>query len=159
MADLGFWNLTPRDVLGKDEGAIIEEAKKRYMFFRAQQTTQLIGEMKNNSLNQRTYFAKNLVNCYFTLRELYNRHVNGRVIHGGQRKDRLDIEKMDLIKTEVFRYFPCVGSETGKLWSECVRAIDKGNIYLFSVINKKFDIEPVLEYVYMDLVVLSIVMK
>ena len=53
-------------LLGKAEGTILDEAKTRDMFSRPQLTALIIEETNNNSQNQRTYSAKNLVNCIFT---------------------------------------------------------------------------------------------
>ena len=31
-------------------------------------------------------------------------------------------------------------------WAEYTRAIDKGHMYVFSVLNKKFDLDPIMGY-------------
>ena len=137
--------MTASEILGKDEGTIIETAKDRSMYYEPHLASDIIEEVKGNSENQRHQFTKNLVNSFFTLRELYNKNVNGKVSHG-TRKERMNAAQMDTVKREVFKYFPCIVSEQKQKWADCVRSIDKGNIYLFSVINKRFDSDPVMGY-------------
>lgn len=93
-------------------------------------------------MNQRSQFAKQLVNHMKMNGELYNKNVNGRNSSGQQRKERINPMKIEYIRGQTFRFIPCLPSETKTAWSECVKVIDKANIYLFSVLQKNLTFEP-----------------
>ena len=71
--------------------------------------------------------------------------MNGKVSHWPH-KERMNMNKMDTVKCEALKYFPYIASEQKNKWAECVRAIDKGNIYVFSVLNQTFDLDQVIGY-------------
>lgn len=89
--------------------------------------------------------TKNVVMRYFTLDELYNRNLHGCVSYGIHKR-QLDTDKVETIRREVSTYCPCLPSEEKKAWAECVRVVDKANVYLLSVIRRKFDISPIIDY-------------
>ena len=88
------------------------------MFYEPQLTCEIIDKVKANSENQRHQFAKNLVYSFFTLREHYNKIVNGKVSLG-PRKERMNMNKMDTVKCEAFKCFPCIASEQNKMGWMC----------------------------------------
>lgn len=143
--ELGFWKLTPAEILGTDVQTVMTLASKRSLTHKVIMTDDLISTVKADSNNQRTCFAKNLVNASFTLDKLYNHNVHGRVYHGAL-KQRMDVEMMNDIRQHVFTFFPCLPSEEKKLWAECVRAIDKGNVYLWSMIRRKYNIDGIMNF-------------
>ena len=96
--------------------------------------------------NQRAQFAKYLVNSMVTLGGLFNRNVNGRNSTGQQKKERIDPTKIEYVREQTFRVFPYLVSEKKAAWTDCVRAIDKANVYLFKVIQGKMDLTPVMDY-------------
>ena len=110
MNEPSFRDLTPNDILGKNEGTITDAAKARSRFYQPQLTCKIIEEVKANSDYQRHQFAKNLVYSFFTLREFYNKIVNGKVSYRPHKK-RMNMNKMDTVKCEAFNYFPCIASE------------------------------------------------
>ncbi|XP_069105831.1 uncharacterized protein [Argopecten irradians] len=145
MTEMVFWYLTPTDVLGRDTITIAEAASKCLPVYITTFDDVDIDEIKTNSLNQRNLSAKNLVNSIFQLGELYNRNVNGRVSHG-MSKDKLNADKIKFVRDSVFKLLSCLPSDEKRWWSECVKSIDKSTVYLFGVLHKKFDLEPILPF-------------
>ncbi|XP_033760678.1 uncharacterized protein LOC117342592 [Pecten maximus] len=72
-------------------------------------------------------------------------NVSGRVSVGPSKR-RLNPDKIEIVRREVFTYFPCLPSEEKKLWSDCVRGIDKANVYLWNVIRKKYNLSAIMDY-------------
>ena len=64
----------------------------------------------------------------------------------GVSKQKINPTKMNYVKEVTYKVFPCLPSEVKSSWSECVKVIDKSNVYLFNVIDKKFDISEILDY-------------
>ena len=86
------------------------------------------------------------MHSFLMLDELFNKNINGRVSNNIS-KPKINPNKINSIKIEVFKYFPCLASEEKKCWADCVEAMDKANLYVFSVIEKKYDISEIKNYV------------
>lgn len=147
VCELGFWKLLPSEILSNDPNSVLETAKSKLPTDQIphEVSTVKVEELKANCLNQRAQFAKNLVHHSITVGELYNRNVNGRNSTGVS-KQKINPTKMNYVKEVTYKVFPCLPSEVKSSWSECVKVIDKSNVYLFNVIDKKFDISEILDY-------------
>ncbi|XP_060579936.1 uncharacterized protein LOC132736747 [Ruditapes philippinarum] len=130
ITDIGFWKLTPAEVIGRDSESVKECASKRSVLYNPTFDGSLIESVKCESLNQRTLFAKNLMHSALMIDELFNKNINGKVTNDTN-KAKINPAKITKIRTEVFKYFPCLASEEKKCWSECVKTMDKANLYFF----------------------------
>ena len=146
--ELGVWKLLPCEVLNTDPYSVPDTARSKQPTDSApaELSTGKIEELKAGCLNQRALFAKSVVNSTMPIEELYNRNVNGRNSTGNP-KERINPVKMAYVKELTFKVFPCLPSEQKASWSDCVKVIDKSNLYLFNtVIEKKLDVSHILDY-------------
>ena len=118
MNELGFWKLIPSEVLNNDNHTITETARSKLPSDMIPELpTSKFEELKAGCLNQRPLFAKNLVHNYITLGELYNRNVNGRN-STGHPKEKINPVKIQYVREQTFKVFPCLPSESKTAWSE-----------------------------------------
>jgi len=140
--DVGFWKLTPSQVLGKDARDVVQASEIAEVTERVVLLPEMVQKAKYESLNSVGHFVRSLVNSSCQLEELYSKNVCGR-----SGKQQIPTYKTEAIRVEVHKNFPVHPSEERKQWAECIKIIDKHNLYMWNVINKKFDISEIKYYV------------